>query len=208
MVSKSKIVSILILIIIFTMSAYFYSSMPEKMATHWDAKGNVNGYMPAFSGIFTTPFIGVFLLIMFFILPKMDPTKQDTTKYFDLFSIVLMIFLFCINLFVILYNLGIQINISNVIMPLIGLLFFFIGYIIRDIKKNWFIGIRTPWTLSSNKVWKKTHRLASLVFRSLGLFVIVATILKVDFLLIMILLIGSAFITVVYSYIEFKKEKH
>jgi uncharacterized membrane protein len=91
---------------------------------------------------------------------------------------------------------------------LIGLLFFYIGILLENAKRNWFIGIRTPWTLSSEKVWNKTHKLGSKMFKISGIIVLIGFLFQkyvTYFILIPTLFV--AFYLVIYSYVEYRKEK-
>jgi uncharacterized membrane protein len=142
--------------------------MPEKMASHWNGKGQVDGYIPKFWGLFLMPLVYVGLALLFFAIPKIDPLKANIErfrKYYDGFIILLFVFLVSVDLQDILWNLGIKIS-PNVTFPIgLGLLFFYIGILCEHSKRNWFIGIRTPWTLSSEKVWDKTTKSAESCLR-------------------------------------------
>jgi uncharacterized membrane protein len=93
-------------------------------------------------------------------------------------------------------------------LPAMGILFFFIGYMLRKAKRNFFIGIRTPWTLSSDKVWEETHRLGSLLFMVSGVFAFVGSFFggMTAFWFLFVPIIGSTLITLVYSYVIYQRE--
>ena len=94
------------------------------------------------------------------------------------------------------------------IVPAIAILFFFIGILVENAKRNWFIGIRTPWTLSSAKVWDRTHKRGGRLFKIaavIAFFGVFFPDYSVWMVLIPILLVSVY--TIVYSYLEFKKEK-
>jgi uncharacterized membrane protein len=93
-------------------------------------------------------------------------------------------------------------------MPALGVLFFFVGYLMRKSKRNFFIGIRTPWTLSSDRVWDETHRLGSILFMLSGTLAFLGAFFggPIAFWLLLIPLIGSTVITLVYSYILYQRE--
>jgi uncharacterized membrane protein len=108
---------------------------------------------------------------------------------------------------VILWNIGIEIS-PNVIFPIgLGLLFFYIGILCENAKRNWFIGIRTPWTLSNDVVWAKTHKIGGKLFKIAGvvaLFGIFFLNYTLFFILVPVILV--AIYTVIYSYREYRKE--
>jgi uncharacterized membrane protein len=153
----------------FILSIYFYSHIPEQMATHWNSQGEVSGHMSKLYGLFLMPLIITGISVMFQIIPKIDPLKENIEKfsnYYDRFIIILILFLVVVQVHVLLWNVGIRIK-SNVLFPIgLGLLFYYGGILIENAERNWFIGIKTPWPLSSDGVWKKTNRIGGSCSRS------------------------------------------
>lgn len=210
---NKKIITVIltILILSFVVSLYFYPQMPGKMATHWNARGEVDGYMSKFLGTFLLPFVMVGLALLFIAIPVIDPLKENIKKfrkYYDWFIVFFLIFMLSIQMHIILWNIGIQIS-PNVIMPVgIGLLFFYIGILCENAERNWFIGIRTPWTLSSEKVWRKTHKIGGKLFKIAGVIALIGMFFRshaVFFIIVPAIL--AAGYSIVYSYFEFQKEK-
>lgn len=208
---KTKIIISLILLLSFIISFYFYPQIPDKMATHWNARGEVNGYMSKLLGTFLIPFILLGLTLVFLTIPKIDPLKENVEKfrkYYDGFIIIFLIFMVSVHLQVVLWNIGIRIS-PNVIMPVgIGILFFYTGILCENAKRNYFIGIRTPWTLASDRVWDKTHKLGGKLFKIAGIIALVGIFFR-DYALFFALVPAILFsvYTVVYSYLEYRKEK-
>jgi len=207
---KSEIIILGIILLSFIVGIYFYPQMPEKMASHWNAQGQVDGYMSKFWGLFLIPFILVGLTLFFTTIPKIDPLKANIEKFrrhYDGFIILFFIFMLSIHFQVILWNLGIKIS-SNVIVPIgIGILFFYVGILCENAKRNWFIGIRTPWTLSNKRVWEKTHKIGGKLFKIAGAIAFVGVFFQ-NYVLFFILVpvISVAAYTIIYSYIEYQKE--
>lgn len=194
----------------FILSVYFYPQVPEQMATHWNSQGEVDGYMPKLWGLFFMPLVITGLAIMFLVIPKIDPRKENIAKfrkYYDGFIVILILFMVAVHLQILLWNTGIQIN-PNAVIPLgIGLLFYYMGILMENAERNWFIGIRTPWTLSSDSVWKRTNRLGGKLFRIAGIVSVFGAFFPeyaIYFILVPALVVAG--ITVVYSYIEYQKE--
>lgn len=185
--------------------------MPPQVASHWGANGEVNGYMSRFWGLFLMPIISVFLYLLFLFLPKTDPYKKnfkEFEKYYNLFLVIIFSFLFYIYLITILWNLGFQFNMTRVLSPAFAVLFYYMGVLMEKTKQNWFVGIRTPWTLASEKVWDKTHKLGSKFFKVSALFSLVPLIIpSYPFFFIIVPLILSLIFLSVYSYLEYKKIK-
>jgi uncharacterized membrane protein len=208
---KTELFILIAVIISFVIGIYLYPQMPEQMASHWNSQGNVDDYMSRFWGVFLMPFVFVGLALLFIAIPKIDPLKNNIKKfrkYYDGFIILFFIFMLLVYVQTILWNLGTEIS-PNLAFPiLIGLLFFYIGILLENAKRNWFIGIRTPWTLSSEKVWNKTHKLGSKMFKISGIIVLIGFLFQkyvTYFILIPTLFV--AFYLVVYSYVEYQKEK-
>ncbi len=202
---------IFIILLSFGLAAYFYPDMPDQMASHWNAAGEADGTMGKFWGLFLMPGITLLMYLMFLIIPKIDPLKKNIEKFrawFDGFILLMVTFFLYIYLLTIAWNLGYEFDMTLMILPAIGVLFVFISYLLQNAKRNWFIGIRTPWTLSSDQVWRKTHHLGAILFRVSGL-VIIFSVFFQDYA-IWIVLISALFAglyPVVYSYFEYQKER-
>jgi len=208
---KTELFILIAVIISFIIGIYLYPQMPEQMASHWNAQGNVDDYISKFWGVFLMPFVFVGLALLFIAIPKIDPLKkniEEFRKYYDGFIILFFMFMLLVYAQTILWNLGIEIS-PNIVIPIgLGLLFFYIGILFENAKRNWFIGIRTPWTLSSEKVWNKTHKIGSKMFKIAGIIVLIGFLFQkyiIYFTIIPVLFV--AFYLVVYSYFEYQKEK-
>jgi uncharacterized membrane protein len=202
-------IAALIVLATFLISAYFYPILPDEVASHWDASGNVNGYMPKFWGLFMVPLISGGILLLFLVIPKIDPLKQNIKKFrgdFDNFIVIIMLFMLFVHILTILWNIGMFVGIGQILSPAFSILLYYSGVLIEKSKRNWFIGIRTPWTLSSDKVWDKTAVLGAKLFKIAGiisLFGLVFPDLFVFFVLVPIILF--TFYLFAYSYFEYKK---
>jgi len=209
---KIKIIIIFTVIASFLISFLLYPLMPEKMASHWNIQGEVDNYTPKTVGLFLMPVISVFMLLLFFLIPKIDPLKENIKKfrkYFDVFVMVIIIFLFYIYILTILWNFGWKFNMGRLIAPAFGVMFFYAGVLMQKSKRNWFIGIRTPWTLSSENVWDKTHELGARLFKALGLVAFLGVFLPVFIFYFVLVFSGfSVIYAVVYSYFEYQNEKN
>jgi uncharacterized membrane protein len=207
---KSKITILGIILLSLIISIYFYPQMPVKIASHWNAQGQVDGYMSKFWGLFLMPFILVGLALLFVAIPKIDPLKTNIEKfrkYYDGFIILFFVFILFIHFQGILWNIGIKMS-PNVIFPIgLGLLFFYSGILYENAKRNWFIGIRTPWTLSNDIVWDKTHKIGGRLFKIAGMITLLGIFFqKYTLFFIFIPLILVTTYTIIYSYVKYQKE--
>jgi uncharacterized membrane protein len=142
-------------------------------------------------------------------LPKIDPYKKNFSQfqnYFQNFINLIFAFFFYIYLITIIWNLGISFNLIQVLSPAFALLFYYAGVLMAHAKRNWFVGIRTPWTMSNEKVWDKTHQLGGKLFKIVALLNLLSLPFpqfSVFFILVPILIV-TVFIFA-YSYWEYRK---
>jgi len=188
-----------------------YGMLPEQVASHWNAQGEADGYSSALSGVLLMPAIMVGTAVLLMVIPSIDPLKENIAAFRkDYNGIVLATsgFLTYLHILTLLFNLGVDFKMNSLLAPGFGGLFFVIGEMIGKARRNFFAGIRTPWTLSSDSVWKKTHERAAMGYKVAG----ALTLLAIPFpQWAMIFMIGPILVVslyaVVYSYFEFEREK-
>lgn len=207
---RNTIIAILIIIsLAFASSIYLSPQMPELMASHWNAAGEVDGYMPKNWGLFFMPVLSLFLLVLFLLVPRLDPLKKNIetfNQYFYGFLIAIFIFLFYIHGLTLIWNLGYRFELIRYLSPAFAMLFFYCGVLIEHAKKNWSIGIRTPWTLSNDKVWDKTHKIGAKLFKLSGLLCLLGLILpQYAILFVLIPILIFTLYLYIFSYLEHRK---
>jgi uncharacterized membrane protein len=181
------------------------------MASHWNAADQVDDTMSKFWGVFLVPIMAGGMFVLFMVLPQIDPLKANIAKFrewFNLFIVLILLFFGYIWILTLLWNLGYtSFRMSQAMLPAMGLLFMYVGYMLRKAKRNFFIGIRTPWTLSSDYVWDKTHQLGSVLFFLSGILALIGSAFGDNAIwFVMIPLLGSALFLVVYSYVLYQRE--
>jgi uncharacterized membrane protein len=201
----------LVLILTAVMTLVVYPMMPDVVASHWNAAGDLNGTMPKFWELALIPLLMYGFCALLTVLPRIDPLRNNYQKfqeYYEGFILVFAAFFFFIQLQIILWGLGIHVS-PNLTMPvMIGGLFVYIGFLMEHAEPNWFVGIRTPWTLSSDSVWKKTHQKGATLFKLAGALSFIGILAGIyAWLFILIPAIAVAVYTVVYSYVEFERER-
>jgi uncharacterized membrane protein len=200
------IVSIIVILVATIASVIVYPQLPEVAASHWDANGQVNGYMPRFWAAFLMPLMSIGLLFLLLAVPSIDPLKANIAKfrnYYNVFVLVIIVFMLIIHGITLVWNLGYnQFNIGNAIVPAVGLIFIFAGIMMAKAKRNFFIGIRTPWTLSNDTVWEETHKLGSKLFIGAGIVSFLSAFFgEAGFWIMFIVMMIAAIIPIIYSYI-------
>ncbi len=202
------IVAVLILTLAITILAY--PALPDMIPSHWNAAGEVDAYLPTIWGVLIIPLLMVPLTALFFLLPRIDPLKENYGKfrsYYDGFILVFLVFFLLIQVQIILWGLGYQISPNLIIPPLAGALFIYLGFLVEHAEQNWFVGIRTPWTLSSEQVWKKTHALGGKLFKIAGIIALAGVFFgEYAFWFVLVPVLVVTVYTVAYSYFEYRKE--
>lgn len=213
MTTKTTLTIAIIMITLALLAGIFlWDQLPDQMASHWGTNDQVDGYMPKFWGVFLMPIITTGLLVLFLLVPGMDPLKANIAQFrenFNLFIVLIVAFMLYVHGLTLAWSLGYQdFKMSAAMLPFMGILFIAIGSMLRKAKRNFFIGIRTPWTLSSDGVWDKTHQLGSTLFMVSGVFAIIGGFFggMTAFWLMFIPLIGSSLFLVIYSYILYRAE--
>ncbi len=208
---KTIIVAIFFIVASFVAGVFLYPQLPSQMASHWNFQNEVDGYMGKFWGAFLMPLAAIGMLLLFILIPKIDPLRENIEKFrkhFDRFIVLTVVFLLYIHLLSILWNLGYEFNMGRMMVPGLGILFYFCGILVENAKKNWFVGIRTPWTLSSDLVWEKTHKLGGKLFKISGAIVFLGVFFPENALVFSIIpVFFAAIFIVVYSYLVYRKEK-
>jgi uncharacterized membrane protein len=203
--------ALVIIILAILTSIYFYPILPNQLASHWDINGNVNGYMPKPLALFLMPLISLILLAVFFVLPEIDPWKKNIKmfkKYFDDFVLIFIGFLFYLHLLTMMWHLDYRFNMIQYLAPAFAVIFYYAGELTQHAKRNWFIGIRTPWTMTNDKIWNKVNERGGKLFKVCGIICLAALFLPNDALLLIIvpILVTTAYVFI-YSYVLFDKKK-
>jgi uncharacterized membrane protein len=190
----------------------FWNQLPDPMASHWNASNQVDGYMSKFWGIFLMPVITTGLFLLFLAIPSIDPLKANIAQFretYNLFMILFIGYMDYVYFLTLFWNLGYTtINIGQAILPAMGLLFIVIGSLLRKAKRNFFIGIRTPWTLSSDTVWEKTHQLGSILFMISGVLAVIGGFVggEASIWMLLLPLLASTIYLIYYSYKLYQRE--
>jgi uncharacterized membrane protein len=205
----SRITLIMLLVAFYAIALALFSRMPEPMATHWNAQGDVNGYISRFWGMFLMPFVTTGLALFFLAIPLIDPLKSNIAKfrgYFDWFITGFTGYMLFLYILTLLWNLDFRFNMFQVMLPVIAVFFFFVGVLIGKAKRNYFIGIRTPWTLNNDEVWDRTHRFGGQAFKIAAVICLLGIFwpkIAIWFLLVPVFVVTV--VTVIYSYVIYQK---
>jgi uncharacterized membrane protein len=194
-------------------SVWAYGRLPETVATHWSLQGIPDGYSSRFWAVVAMPLVTLGLTGLFNVLPKMDPRRENYAKFLDSYWLIanaILVFSGVAHALILANGLGYTVKVDRLLPVGVGLLLAFLGNYLTRIEPNWFIGIRTPWTLSSDAVWRRVHRTAGWLFAIGGLVIAAGAFApRSAFVpLFTITIVIAAGIPVVQSYILWRREQH
>ncbi|GAP20617.1 SdpI family protein [Leptolinea tardivitalis] len=210
MKTKTVFFGVIALGLILIITGYFLApQMGTRLASHWNARGEADGYSSSFAGLYFLPLFTIGMALILIFIPEIDPLKTNVQKFrkeYNLFIGSFSLFMYYIHSLTLAWNMGLKFSMNALMIPGIGVFFIAVGLMIRKAKRNYFIGIRTPWTLNNDEVWDKTHDLGGKLFMASGVLTI-ASIIYPDTAIVVLLVTAllSTAICIVYSYLEFRK---
>src|SRR2546421_3048683 len=156
-----------------------YPRLPPTVATHWNLRGTPDGFSSRGLAVAIMPLLIVAMTGLFNVLPKIDPRRENYARFLTSYWLIanaVIVFMLVAHAMIIASGLGFSVRVDRLMPVGVGLLFVFLGNYLTRVEPNWFVGIRTPWTLSSDTVWRKTHRTGGVTFVIAGI-VMIATAL-------------------------------
>lgn len=208
-VVKKNWLTLIVAFLPLVLLAFFWAKLPEQVPMHWNIKGEIDDYGSR-ATLIIFPLMTIAIVVFLWAVPFIDPKKKG--EYFqptlNALGLILATFMLFIFILILVSSLGYKKDVSSFVIIGVLLLLMFIGNYFGKLRPNYFVGIRTPWTLEKEEVWIKTHRLAGVlwVFGSLCMIVLALLMPREAFVYIFIpfiLLISLA--PVIYSYIIYKK---
>lgn len=209
---KSFLISMIISTITMAIVVYFIMNNEGDIPVHWNINGEIDGYGSSMT-LLIFPSVSMIVTLLLYFIPNIDPKGDNIKKSGPILSItMILITVLMLGIVIIMIR---AINGSDIfaltsfVSLIIGMLFIAIGYYAPSIKHNYTMGIRTPWTLHSETVWKKTHDVSKNWFIASGTLFIFGMFLKTPYDLVIPLIFMAVVMIgiVVYSYMLFKEEK-
>lgn len=202
------IVPAIFVIAMLCVAVWLYPQLPAQTPVHWDASGNVNGWMPRFWAAAIWPLVMLGLAVTYALLPVISPRKFEIKPFAHSYGIVVLAtlaFMLVVGTTALLAGSGHHVSVDLVAPVAVGALLMVIGNFMGKFRKNFFVGIRTPWTLTSDLVWERTHRLAGWLFVLAGLVWIVGDLLHASIMVLVGAAAAAGFIPMVYSYFLYRR---
>jgi uncharacterized membrane protein len=209
---KTEWLALVLIILGLVAGVYFYQHFPAQVPTHWNVKGEVDGYSRPAIAAFAIPLMMIGMYLLFLFLPYFDPKKDQYASFagiYHKFKNLVVAFLFLLYFLTGLNGIGYKINIGFYAPIMVGMMFMALGILLEKVKMNWFLGIRTPWTMSSETVWNKTHKLSSWVLIISGFCMAATVLVPVKFRIALFILAVAliVFALPIYSYVLYAQEK-
>jgi uncharacterized membrane protein len=208
---RAEIAMLAIIAAMFVAAAAVWPSAPDAIPVHWNASGQVDRYGGRFEGLILLPLIALSFYLLLRYLPLIDPLRANYARFGGAYlaiRVAVLLLIAGIHAMVIAWVLQRPVDMSRAVPASIGALFVLLGSILGRVKPNWFVGIRTPWTLSSKRSWERTHRLGGRLFLALGVLLLVTGLVGLGSfgLAVFGAMAGVLIILVVYSYFVWRED--
>ncbi|HXZ31429.1 MAG TPA: SdpI family protein [Terriglobales bacterium] len=198
----------LIVLASFVATLIVYPQLPNLVPTHWDIHNQVNGYSPKWALFLFGPGLMSAMVVMFYLLPWLSPKQFEVETFHSTYLQVMVMVVAMLAYFhaVILWtSLGQAVDVGRAIVGGVCLLFALLGNVMGKVRRNFYIGIRTPWALANERVWNATHRFAAKTFVASGVIGLLVTLLGFSGWPVFILLMVGAVAPVAYSLMFYKQ---
>lgn len=200
------------LLLIFAVGIYMAPNMPDRVPTHWNIRGEVDGWGSKYINLFLMPSVALVFYFLMSFLPAIDPLRKNYEKFvkpYLYFKVFLTFFFIYLEIFLIYSSIKFTPPQGSLMFALpFSLLLCFLGWLLPQLKRNFFIGIKTPWTLVSDLNWKKTHDFGGKAFLLAGVASLVAAFFGsvASFVVLIASVFAATIAALVYSYLEYRKE--
>lgn len=206
-----KWIPFVVILLAFGASAAVYQELPDRVPSHWNFSGEVDGWMSREWGAFIMPLILVGLLAMFHVLPKIDPRGANYSRFrstYETLILTSMVFVLGLHFVMLAAALGRDVSMTRLMPVGIGLLLIVLGNLMPRTRPNWFVGIRTPWTLSSDRVWERTHRFGGRLFVATGAVIVLAAVFAPSFSNAVMVAgaVCASVVVLAYSYVVWRND--
>jgi len=187
---------------------YLYDLMPDPVPTHWNIRGEADGFTAKPWGAYITSLMTAGIYLLFLVLPLISPKgfrMENFAKVWDIIKVIFVVMMLLINIAASLSASGLPFSMEKMIPILVGAMFILLGNYFGKVTKNYFVGIRTPWTLSNDEVWLHTHRLGGKLFVAGGFLLIIESLLVLPSVFPIVTILMVAGVPIVYSYVIYRR---
>lgn len=209
---SARVILLGIVIVSFVTTIFYYPILPMQIPMHWNIHGTIDSYMQKNVGAFLLPILMLLMLVTFQLIPSFDPNKKKYQLFEHEWNIIqtgFLLFFLSVQYIVLYAAMHPKTNIMPYMFGGLGILFVLLGNYMSKIRQNYFIGVKTPWSLADEDNWNKTHRFASWCFVGAGLLTLTeAIVLWLPAFIIFIGIIIASFLPILYSFLLYQKKGH
>jgi uncharacterized membrane protein len=198
----------LILVLTIAVTAWWYPTLPARMVTHWNAAGQPDGHMAKASAVVVLPLLISLLALLLSVLPRISPKGFEMHSFaqaYYLMTSAIIGLLALVQGLILATGAGIAVDVKRWVPAAMGGLFIVLGNLMSKTSKNFFVGIRTPWTLANDEVWLRTHRFGGKVFAVVGLLLIAVAALRGSIMSVIVGAVLAGLIPWFYSYFQYRR---
>ena len=208
MTGKYYLIGVSLTVVVLVATVVAYPHLPSSVATHWNVHNQPNGYSPKWALFLIGPgFMAGMMLLMYF-LPWLSPKNFEVDSFRSTYLQIMLMLVTMVAYFyaVVLWaDVGHSLNMGRAIVGGVCLLFAVLGNLMGKVRRNFYIGVRTPWALANERVWNATHRFAAKTLVAAGLVGLVLMAAGLDGRPVMVVLMAGALVPVVYSLFFYKQ---
>lgn len=197
-----------LILLVLVMTAVAYPHLPDRVPTHWDAHGNVNGWSDKTKLFIIQPVMMSGILLLFWALPWLSPKHFEVDSFRTTYLYIMLVILATlayVHMLILAAGLSWQIDVGRAVVGGVCLLIALLGNVLGKIRRNFYVGIRTPWTIANEHVWNATHRLAAKTFFAGGVLGLIVVIFRGPFWLPVAAILAAALIPAIYSLAFYKQ---
>jgi uncharacterized membrane protein len=208
MTGKYYVVGMLLTAAVLVATVVAYPYLPSSVATHWNMHNQPNGYSPKWALFLIGPGLMVGTMLLMYFLPWLSPKHFEVDSFRSTYlQIMLMLvsmlaYFFAVTLWA---GVGHPLNVGRALVGGVCLIFGLLGNVMGKVRRNFYIGVRTPWALANERVWNATHRFAAKTLVIGGLAGLALTAAGLDGWPVFVALMGGALVPVVYSLVFYKQ---
>jgi uncharacterized membrane protein len=210
-INRTLMVSALFILVALVAAVWLYPQLPAQVPVHWDLHGQINGSLPRLWGAAFPVLIILALAVLTVLLPLISPRQFEIQPFAAAYGVMMLAvqgMMLAVGLAVLLAGAGYALPIPAIAMLAVGVLLMVLGNYMGKLRKNFFIGIRTPWTLASDAVWERTHRLAGWLFVAAGLVMVASVLVGAPIWLPLGAIAAATLLPVVYSLWIYRRLDH
>jgi uncharacterized membrane protein len=208
---RTELALLALIALMFAAALIVWPTAPSEIPVHWNASGEVDRFGGKIEGLLLLPLmaLGIYLLMRY--LPNIDPGRVNYARFGGAYTAIragVLLLMAGIYGMVIAWVLKAPVDVSRAVPVAVGALFVLFGSVLGQVKPNWFVGIRTPWTLSSTESWARTHRLGGWLFIALGVLFAMTGLFKLGSFGFVVIgaSIAAVAVLMVYSYVVWRSD--